>query len=249
VKTRSIYKAQGKTITKLFDDSWEQTLEEPVTLPGKDKLLTFDIGPWLVLYPYGDDDIPKSIRERIFGKEKRLAAAIHRETGDIGFAAYIIDDDGAHSIMVFRWMPDHMPGQSRYRIPAAYLPRLDELRNKKRPYKTWVSATDLMWFIDRQIGFDHLTSSLMFAFRFDGNTIEVGSEFYREVSDWLNVAPEDYNPLHYCSTTEHCLGGRNDCGDWSRVNCENCLKSRPPPATGTTWAKIAGKGSWWTGGR
>jgi hypothetical protein len=214
VKTRSIYKAQGKTINKLFDDSWEQTLEEPVTLPGKDKLLTFDIGPWLVLYPYGDDDIPKSIRERIFGKEKRLAAAIHRETGDIGFAAYIIDDDGAHSIMVFRWMPDHMPGQSRYRIPAAYL-----------------------------------TSSLMFAFRFDGNTIEVGSEFYREVSDWLNVAPEDYNPLHYCSTTEHCLGGRNDCGDWSRVNCENCLKSRPPPATGTTWAKIAGKGSWWTGGR
>jgi hypothetical protein len=36
-----------------------------------------------------------------------------------------------------------------------------------------------------------------------------------------------YGPLHYCTATNHCNGGRNDCGDWERVNCLECLKSQP----------------------
>jgi hypothetical protein len=37
-----------------------------------------------------------------------------------------------------------------------------------------------------------------------------------------------YGPLHYSSVNPTCDGGRNDCADWSRVTCPDCLRSKPP---------------------
>ena len=39
------------------------------------------------------------------------------------------------------------------------------------------------------------------------------------------------DPLHFCVATASCKGGRNDCFDWSRVNCLACLESRPAPTS------------------
>lgn len=35
------------------------------------------------------------------------------------------------------------------------------------------------------------------------------------------------DPVHWCSATATCPGGRNDTGDWSAVTCPACIRSRP----------------------
>jgi len=55
---------------------------------------------------------------------------------------------------------------------------------------------------------------------------------YQEVKDGKQTPEEEaqYGPMHYSSATVCCQGGRNDCPDWSRVTCKDCLKSGPPKA-------------------
>jgi hypothetical protein len=49
-----------------------------------------------------------------------------------------------------------------------------------------------------------------------------------------DMSPIDYGPMHFCSTTAHCMGGRNDTGAWGEVTCPDCLRSRPASTTTPT---------------
>jgi hypothetical protein len=168
-----------------------------VTAPDNTKILTFDIGDWLVLDPYGDGSIPSTIRARIFGDpdgESRLyTLAAHRTTGVLAFASYFIEKlpesdlpytpgimrAPRHSIAISGLMPS-------FTIPPEYVARLDELRSKKRPYDASFDPTALMDFIDRESGYGELHAAMVFTFNFDGEFLQVTDACHRSVSGWVH---------------------------------------------------------------
>jgi hypothetical protein len=72
------------------------------------------------------------------------------------------------------------------RVPAAYLKRLDELKNKKRPYYLTVPERHLYGFATRWASFSDLQNNVVVDLHFNGHRLQVWGDCYREVSGWQN---------------------------------------------------------------
>lgn len=139
----------------------------------------------LVLDPYGDDTLPQSIRDRVFGKNP-YTLAIDRKTGNICIATFEEDPDHGLCLCVERWMPSHVRSEEdAYQIPSHFKKRLNELLSKKRPYRCHIEPSALEQFIDQEEGYSHLHRNVVFSFEFGrGAMLEVWGDSYRKVGRW-----------------------------------------------------------------
>lgn len=176
--------------------------------PGKANILTFDLlcskplqyeavfvegvkRTLLVLDPYGDE-ISDRIRERIFGKSEQWALCIDRATGAIFIVTLSLSESdvaspGFWTLNLRPWMPLECSGSVQYRIPAEYLSRLHELKNKKRPYSVYVEPYALQDVVEGEHGYDHLRQNVIFTFAFDGGDVEVQRDSFRVVGEWKSL--------------------------------------------------------------
>lgn len=190
MRPRNIRKLAGKTILNLYDEDMNDTMVA-VEVPNTSQILTFQVGDWLVLDPYGTDIDP--LLKRVLNHGKRAAVAIHTKTGVIGHAHYF-EDDGIHSIQV----TPYKPGDKPYKLPE-WTPMmrgfmLDKLVGKKRPYSVHLlpnGPQGLTDYIDRGCGYMDLADSVVFSFDFMDEDyphyLEVCGDQHRETGPWRDV--------------------------------------------------------------
>ena len=70
----------------------------------------------------------------------------------------------------------------KHLVPAEYLVRLDELKSHKRPFNLTFEGKTLLSFIDREIGYNELSSDLIVHLDFRPMSLEITAGMYREVS-------------------------------------------------------------------
>lgn len=185
MKTHSIRKAAGLQINRVYDEAMELHGCD-VTVPLKDSICTFDLEvggqDFLVLDSYGDD-LSDTIRKRIFGKSKTWTIAINQKTGSI-FRVSLVFTGGHFAFVLQPWMPSEFVDGLQYSLPHDYLNRLDQLKNKKRPYSCYIDSDALQHFVEGEQGYDHLRSNVIFSFAFDQGDVEILGDQFRVVSRW-----------------------------------------------------------------
>ena len=196
MKLKAIGEAAGRKITRLYKSWQEPPLEVGAEVPTIDKLLQFEVRDWLVLCNYGDDKLPKPIRERIFGIEKAWTVAVNRKTGEIGITHYFTEkDDEAPStlaeidcLLISRWPFDILPTEEEYRFPEGLLHKLDNLKSLKRPFAISIEPEALMGILDHEIGYSQIYGNVTFTFRVEEDSwLEVCGSYYRRVTPWKGL--------------------------------------------------------------
>jgi hypothetical protein len=174
--------------------------------------------PLLVLDPYGDDTMPEKMRERVFLTKDPFTVAIERETGFIRIVTFepssvpsalppfertplpIVrgqsgSPHGSEPSFAGSFLEMHIhdaisgmePVQPR--IPPRWLPHINQLLTKKRPYKCFIDPLALEDFIDQEVGWYYLRLNVVFQFDFHGDSAEVKGDQYRVVGAWACVGP------------------------------------------------------------
>jgi hypothetical protein len=66
------------------------------------------------------------------------------------------------------------------KIPNSYIKRLDELKDKKRPFSIKIDSKSLLQFIDHEIGYTELINDLIFSFHFNDCRLEICADQFQE---------------------------------------------------------------------
>ncbi len=136
---------------------------------------------WLVLEDQGNTLLTKTLTDRIFegtGTYKHgYNLAIDRQTGQI-YTAHFGRDKSINFVVL------HPVTSKGPVVPVGFLPRIDKLRSKKRPFQLTLPDNVLVSFLDREIGYRDLKEQLVVELRFPGQTIQLWEDSYRQVDDW-----------------------------------------------------------------
>ena len=188
-------KTEGRILTQIHfaDERWS-SYSCSAKIPGSKFLFNFEftVGrgkkarTFLVLDPYGDERLPSRVVDRFFGQgtsKDGFTLAIEKGTGFI-YRVHFMTEKRKVTAVVAKL------GESPFELPETYRKRVDELRNKKRPFH--ISCPDyLLWsFIEREASFNDLQTSLVVELQFDGYRLQLQAGSYREVGDWESM-PED----------------------------------------------------------
>lgn len=177
-------KIQGKKLSFL-EDAYNGYIKYKTTCTAGDpkKLFNFKVNgktkqgdkiEILILDNYGDDWTCDKIKKHSeFRKTYNLG--INTATGEL-YYIYFISENNKYGFAF------HFLGMS---IPKEYIPKLDQLLCKKRPYHTSIDFRQLYMFIDREIGYSEISDIDNLIITLDFNEpIEVKKHGYRIVSDW-----------------------------------------------------------------
>lgn len=182
---------QGKRLSRVYlcSEGWK-ALRASAPVPPDSKLMNFDVVAgagkgvrrFLVLDNYGDEIIPSELSKVVHGHEMfDFNLAIDRASG--GIHTVIFYREGRVFSMATAQL-EHGDKQEPVFLPKKYLGRLDELRNKKRPYllTCWDQA---MWgVLSRWEGYSALRANLVVDLHFDRRRLQVWGDAHREVTSW-----------------------------------------------------------------
>jgi len=148
-------------------------------------------------YGIGDGEAPLSdeFEDVVFGlrgEEKDYTLAINRETGQCYKATFAV-----HECDLVLFIDDHAMINSRGlpRVPKVFLPHLDVLKNKKRPFDLSLPKGLLANYIERRIGTDNFDGEVMVSLDISGarircTNVDVGiAEDGTEKRTGLHVTP------------------------------------------------------------
>jgi hypothetical protein len=107
---------------------------------------------------------------------------IDRESGEILRVSFLQTD--WKNDLVAAYCPLVMGLNKGLFVPQEYRGRLDELKNKKRPWFVTLSDRALFHFIERFYGYRDLEGEILVDLEFDGSRAQVGQDMWREVSNW-----------------------------------------------------------------
>jgi len=205
-KVIRVREAEGRRISHAYDcgNGWRE-YPVHVTAPASDRLFNFDVplgkrkaDAILVLDNYGDELVPERIRRQI-GCDRLFATTvgIHRKTGEVLHVGFIEDRFEAHHGVSIECAPIVYVGMTfwsfglnvdeRLFVPKSYLRRIDELKNKKRPFLLTIADHAVFNFLTRWASYADLARNIMVDFHFDGARLQVWTDRYREVGNWENV--------------------------------------------------------------
>jgi hypothetical protein len=160
-----------------------------IETPSKRKLFNFDIivsnRSWLILDPYGNDFIPSKLNNRVLGL-KNYTLGIDKKSGVIYFVAF------THFIDKRKRLSSDAPVRdvilhlynSNLIVPDIFINKLDNLKDKKRPFYLSFRSFALMNFIDREIGFSDLKEEMIITLQFENESLEITKEAYRTSTKW-----------------------------------------------------------------
>jgi hypothetical protein len=179
-------KFHGQTIHEILTDN--RTYRCKSRTPPEGDLFSFDLATkgkvprtWLVLEDQGNTLLTKTLTDRIFegpGTYKHgYNLAIDRQTGQV-YTAHFGRDKSVNFVALCS-VTSKGPV-----VPAGFLPRIDKLRSKKRPFQLTLPDNVLVSFLDREIGYRDLREQLVVELRFPGQTIQLWEDTYRQVDDW-----------------------------------------------------------------
>lgn len=174
----------GKSIHRvvIFDNYAEFPCNGLIIAPHRQKLFNFDVivkdRSFLILDNYGNESIPQTITRRVIGLKLGYNLAICRTSG-ICYAA-VFEKEGDVTQLCCYPLGDG----GWYKVPSAFLSKLDELKNEKRPFDISLTARALLQFVDKEIGYQDLSDELVVQLRFDNFTLEVMKNQYRTTTCW-----------------------------------------------------------------
>ena len=145
----------------------------------------------LVLDAYGNDQWPDALNARVFG-EGAWALAIDRRDGALYRASFVHDPE-IDGLAMFAHRLGNSDNPEAPVVPEGWLPRLGELRFKKRPFRVAVDPFAALEVIDGEEGYAHLRDRLIVHLDFDDAALEISGDHHRVVGPWQvsAVAPED----------------------------------------------------------
>ena len=179
----------GKTLSKIYlcSDGWK-SLKTATQVPDMAKLFNFDVQAdrtFLVLDNYGDEVLPDRIMKKLLGFGLfQWNLVIDRADGMLYSAIFYLEGtkyEGTKYVIALTKL-EH--GEGPMRLPKKYLGRLDELKNKKRPYFLTCQESSVWAFVDRWAGYATLQQNLIVDLYFDRRRVQVWGDTYREVTDW-----------------------------------------------------------------
>jgi len=179
----SLDQIKGGHFTEVFVSNNQYDVDSLV--PDKHHLTNFDLvaqeGSWLVLDNYGNEELSTNIEKRLLGTNP-YTIAINRKTGQIYSVVFCVNKAAPEqtfaAFLGFLAANFH----EKHLVPAEYLVRLDELKSHKRPFNLTFEGKTLLSFIDREIGYNELSSDLIVHLDFRPMSLEITAGMYREVS-------------------------------------------------------------------
>lgn len=183
--------ARGLTLTTVYlcDEAWK-ALPTNTIVPDSSKLFNFDVKAkagkttrtFLVLDNYGDEVLPRDVLKRLLHMDMLgYNLAIDRSDG-ILYTAQFLSEKPNISLAVARLT--HGRNLEPMQVPRKFLKRIDELKNKKRPYYVSCWEPSVWAFLEKEEGFACLRESLLVDLHFDQRRVQVWGDSYREVTDW-----------------------------------------------------------------
>ncbi len=187
----SPHDVHGKTLTKVYiiDAGWK-AYKSKTKVPDSSRLLNFDLTfggrTLLVLDNYGAEHLPEEMAKRLLencttdnNPETGITLGIDRKTGEFFAVAFAIKARKTITL-VFQ-----LRCLECLKVPAEFLPRLDELKSSKRPFWVTVQTGALFGFITREVGYKSLEEeSMIVGLDFRPMNLEVSNDCYRLVGRW-----------------------------------------------------------------
>jgi len=182
MKQITIEKARkGIDVRKLIivEDNWTSY---PIcfSTPEKDKLFNFNVfgdTNCLVLDPYGNSDLNDEFTFRLlqYKNTNHYTIAIGIDTGFL----YKVHFSKIRGDICVIFSSFYYEGKN-IKIPNSYIKRLDELKDKKRPFSIKIDSKSLLQFIDHEIGYTELINDLIFSFHFNDCRLEICADQFQE---------------------------------------------------------------------
>lgn len=199
-KSISYTSCQGKTLSKIYlcSDGWKP-LTTQTKMPDNSKLFNFEVAAsknrkFLVLDNYGDESLSDDTMHNIIGlKLFKWNLVIDVEDGTLYIGAWFKEADPAAPPIeeladkhIYSLAISEMTfGRGEpLRLPEAFLPRLNELKSKKRPYFITAEENSVWRFIDRLEGFNSLKENIVVDLDFDNERIQIWNDAYRKITNW-----------------------------------------------------------------
>lgn len=184
---------EGRKLSKVYlcDQAWKALPTQSKAPPGR-MLFNFEVQAgrgktartFLVLDNYGDETIPSEMFEKLLRmKMFHFNLAIDKASGQLFTAAFV--KEGREVSMTLAEMTFTRFTETKgIQLPKKLLPRLNELKSKKRPYFLTVYEPALWGFTVQESSLEDLRQSLVVDFHFDRRRVQLWNDSYREVTGW-----------------------------------------------------------------
>jgi hypothetical protein len=165
------------TRTKMPDTHHMMSFDVVATRKASPGRATATTLKFLVLDNYGNGDgeapLSSEFEDVIFGlagAEQDYTLAINRETGQCYKATFAVDGD---DLILFLNDNSAMNDKGLPRVPKAFLPQLDALKNKQRPFDLSLPKGLLMDYIERRTGTNEFPENVIVSLHLSGSRIKI----------------------------------------------------------------------------